>query len=111
MRQSRVLTREYFTSRVGRAFQLEIDGANVPLTLSTVTPLPRPRQIMPSGEEAPIPAGTARLDPFTLLFKGPTVSPLPQRTYTLSADGDSFQIFIVPVGKQADGYIYEAVFG
>ena len=54
----------------------------------------------------------ARKDPFTLLFGGATHL-LPQRIYriTSGSTGDAVEIFIVPVGQDRQGFIYEAVFG
>jgi hypothetical protein len=50
-------------------------------------------------------------DPFSLLFVGPTDPPLAQATYLLAhpAFGE-LPIFLVPVGRDADGVRYEAVF-
>lgn len=48
---------------------------------------------------------------FSLLFRGPGGRPLPQRIYGLRhAVLGTFSIFIVPVGRDAQGVLYEAVF-
>jgi hypothetical protein len=48
----------------------------------------------------------------SLLFRGPAHSPLPQATHGVRhAELGEFALFIVPVALDADGYVYEAVFG
>jgi uncharacterized protein DUF6916 len=50
--------------------------------------------------------------PFTLLFRGPAEPLLPQHIYRLEHDSiGALEIFIVPIGQDADGVAYEAVFG
>lgn len=48
---------------------------------------------------------------FSLIFKAPPDAPLYQQTYTLKheAMGD-IALFLVPVGQQDDGLLYEAFF-
>ena len=48
---------------------------------------------------------------FSLMFRGPAHAPLQQGTYTLehSATG-ALAIFLVPVGRAADGIHYQAIF-
>ena len=54
--------------------------------------------------------GTARV-PFSLVFRGPVDPVLPQRTYPLRhAELGAFELFLVPVGRDATGTSYEAVF-
>jgi hypothetical protein len=48
---------------------------------------------------------------FSILFHGPARPLLPQRTYPFAHDAlGTFDLFIVPVGRDRDGYLYEAVF-
>jgi hypothetical protein len=48
---------------------------------------------------------------FTLLFRGPLDRFFEQNTYDLGHDVLGLEpIFIVPVGRQADGFLYQAVF-
>jgi hypothetical protein len=50
--------------------------------------------------------------PFTLVFRGPPEPLLPQRIYRLEHDFiGALEIFLVPIGQDADGVAYEAVFG
>lgn len=50
--------------------------------------------------------------PFSLLFKGPSSPRLPQSTYQMMNDNyaEPLNIFLVPVGVDASGACYEAVF-
>ena len=49
--------------------------------------------------------------PFSLLFRGPAAPVLDQRTYLLAHERlGELAIFLVPVGRDAEGVRYEAVF-
>lgn len=51
------------------------------------------------------------MERFSLFFKGPGEHFLPQRMYRLEHEEmGELQIFIVPVGQDADGFEYESVF-
>ena len=54
---------------------------------------------------APRPAGGFRLE-----FVGPEAPVLPQATYPLVRDGETREIFLVPVAREASGIRYEAIF-
>jgi len=48
---------------------------------------------------------------FSVVFRGPPDHLLPQRTYELEhASLGSLPIFLVPIGQQETGFLYEAVF-
>jgi hypothetical protein len=48
---------------------------------------------------------------FSILYQGPVGHLMPQRIYHLSHPQlGEFDIFMVPVARQADGFLYEAVF-
>lgn len=50
-------------------------------------------------------------EPFALLFRGPAGEFLPQRIYGLENERtERVDIFLVPVGQEKDGFLYEAVF-
>ncbi|MEM5775860.1 MAG: hypothetical protein AAGU05_12735 [Anaerolineaceae bacterium] len=54
---------------------------------------------------------SGRQSGFSILFRGPADLPLPQYTYTLRhATLGEMDLFLVPVGRKAGGYEYEAVF-
>jgi len=57
------------------------------------------------------PTGSAGGESFSLLFHGPAEPPLVQRTYPCAhAALGTFDLFIVPVGRDRHGFHYEAVF-
>jgi hypothetical protein len=107
----RQLSADLFEPLIGQPFVVRLKDGSVTLTLRKVTRLPPPRRDDSAGGAVPI-TGGARRDPFTLLFGGASHL-LPQRIYALTSGtlGDSVDIFIVPVGQDHDGFIYEAVFG
>jgi len=48
---------------------------------------------------------------FSLIFRGPEETFLPQHIYQIEHDRiGSFDLFIVPVGRDEGGYRYEAIF-
>jgi hypothetical protein len=56
-------------------------------------------------------AASGRRAPFSLLFRTMPGGALPQRIYQVEHDEmGSFDIFLVPVGPDAVGMVYEAVF-
>jgi len=90
-----------FARLVGSTFRLE--SAEVPpvsLVLLEAVELPR-RAGRPDAPRAP----------FTLLFRGPNEPVLPQRIYALGSELlGRLEIFLVPVGRDGAGVLYEAVF-
>ena len=93
------LTFEEMNALVGTTFGVEIDGHSIDLTLA------RAGKVMES-EAARLPR-----HPFSLFFTGPAAPFLPQKTYRLHHEQlGTLEIFLVPVGKFADGFQYEAVF-
>lgn len=88
-----------FFERVGEEFRVAVEDAAVVLVLSEVTDLTR--------REAPSP----RRSPFSLIFLGPLAPVLPQRIWPLEHGGlGRLEIFLVPIGPDASGMRYEAVF-
>jgi len=52
-----------------------------------------------------------RKEPFSLIFKCASPVILPQKMYAFQKPGfGSMDIFIVPVGRENDGVVYQAVF-
>lgn len=90
---------EHFARHLNETFQVEIDQVNTPFVLVEARPLPqRP------GE------GAVRT-PFSLLFRHESVVLFPQRTYAMRHDGvGEFGIFLVPIARDRDGFIYQALF-
>jgi hypothetical protein len=88
------------TPHVGDAFLLRASPEiALPLTLTSAT------------GAGPVPDDAARRVPFALLFHGPQTPILPQRIYRLEHDAlGTFDLFLVPLGPDARGMRYEAVF-
>ena len=93
------LQTEHFGARANETFDLSLGETTQTLTLVEVRPLP-PQNF----------AGMVR-HPFSLLFRSPSQIALPQRLYRLNnAAMGALDVFLVPVGRDAAGVIYEAVF-
>lgn len=59
----------------------------------------------------PLPGSQREGGGFRLEFRGPFEPILPQATHLLrGTDGEAREIFIVPIGREAEGTRYEAVF-
>jgi hypothetical protein len=92
-------TIETFRPLVGESFRVENDSDSLELELVAADEL---------GERGGAPSGRV---PFSLVFRGPPEPVLPQRIYRFEHDGmGAFEIFIVPIGRDADGIRYEAIF-
>ena len=90
------LTHEEFTRHAGSKFQVQVDENNsVELELTEVSEL----KVFPRQEE------------FAILFRGPSDAFLDQgaRLFTHDQMGQ-FELFIVPVKGDEQGFYYEAVF-
>jgi GNAT superfamily N-acetyltransferase len=99
-------TADEFDALLQQPFPLVLDGT--PLLELTLVEV---RRIGWPGPAPRGPDGRPFRDPFGLLFRGPLVPALPQRTYTLRhpARGD-MRFFLVPVAQEADGMRYDCVF-
>jgi hypothetical protein len=93
------LTRTTFAPHQNTAFRLAGDAEGTPsidLELIEVT------DKTPANFEG---------EQFSLIFKGPPDAPLYQQTYALAHDDmGEVSLFLVPVGQQDDGLLYEAFF-
>lgn len=88
-----------FFERVGEEFRVATGEVAVGLVLTEVTDLARP--------ESPSP----RRRPFSLVFRGPFRPQLVQRIWPLEhASLGTLEIFLVPIGPDASGMRYEAIF-
>ena len=92
-----------FREHVGSTFHVDMgDGQSLELRLARVTPL-RP----------PPPGTPGRVEPFSLIFQGPTHAGLYQASHTLVHDSlGTLEIFLVPVGPlgEPNALCYEAIF-
>jgi hypothetical protein len=92
------MTLDTFTPHVGTAFQAETDAGGVELVLADAA----------GARHEPMPGARP---PFTLTFRGPVRPMLPQGTYPLTHPSlGGLDIFLVPIGADAEGVSYEAVF-
>lgn len=90
---------DHFAAHLNEAFKVDIENENVLFVLVEARPLP----------PAPV-AGMLR-EPFSLLFRNEAAILFPQRTYTMKHDGlGEFGIFLVPIARDREGFIYQAVF-
>ncbi|MGH3767410.1 MAG: DUF6916 family protein [Pseudonocardiaceae bacterium] len=90
-------TLETFVPLVGETFRVRLPGGTLGLVL---------------GEASGLPARAQDRQPFSLLFREPGGTVIPQRSYPIShPELGSFELFIVPLGPDPGGMRYEAVFG
>ncbi len=94
------LTHETFTPLVGQPFAVLVDAERyMPAHLIEVKPLAL------DGDRR------RKRAPFALVFRGPPGGHLPQAIYDLkSAELNLSGVFLVPLGPDAEGMLYEAVF-
>ena len=92
-------TYEGFAGHLHGTFSVGVGEATVEMTLVQATK-GKPRDL-----------DGLRKEPFALVFKCANPVILPQRTYPFERQGfGKMDIFIVPVGRESDGVIYQAVF-
>lgn len=94
------LTIDSFEPHVGSSFWLYEGTHKVELRLEKVA------QVMESE------AARLKRNAFSLFFLGPGSIYLEQKIYHIKHDAfpEPLDIFLVPVAKEAGGYVYEAVF-
>lgn len=91
----RALSLEDFIGSIGQPYLIGPDDAPFALTLEDAAPL----------------AGSPRAGGgFRLEFRGPGEPILPQATYSLRRGEEGFDIFIVAIGGNERGMLYEAIF-
>ena len=94
-----ILTYESFASHLNSTFALQLGESTIDLTLTQATKQPL----------RPYP-GMMR-EPFSLHFRSASPVVLPQRIYPFAHDAmGRLEIFIVPIAREAQGIVYEAVF-
>jgi hypothetical protein len=104
------LTHEYFQSLLEQSF---VAGAGeeqaIALRVTEVRMLPPPKRRTLSGQI--VDAKVSRL-PFSVFFRSEGEFGLRQGTYSLTPPdgGEPMTIFLVPLGYEDEGVLYEAVF-
>jgi hypothetical protein len=105
-----ILTHEDFDPLVGKAFGVDVgNSTTLELKLMKVKKLPPVVRRTLAGEELPMPAKRA---PFSLYFRSEGEMGLRQATVPLLPPdgGPAIPIFIVPLGVENGGVVYEAIF-
>jgi hypothetical protein len=89
------LTRESFLPHLNTAFQIGPGSGVLTLELIEVSEL----------------RGSRHNEVFSLVFRGPTTTFVPQAMYRFTHPAlDELALFIVPIGRDEEGLYYEAVF-
>ena len=97
-------TSETFAPHRGETFRVSADSAKtLDVSLTEVTEL--------SGGPGGMASGPTGRVPFSLVFRGPTQPVLSQQIYRVAHGGiGEFDLFLVPIGPDAEGMRYEAIF-
>jgi hypothetical protein len=92
-----------FTPHLHSTFGIRLDGeAVLPLELVEVGSTGAPHQDPPDN---------TRAQAFSVLFRGPRDAQLSQQIYALEHEAmGRLELFLVPVGPDREGMLYEAVF-
>jgi hypothetical protein len=94
-----LLSRETFAVRANETFDLGLGESSMPVTLVEIQPLP-PHAYPGMGRS-----------PFSLVFRSGSPVVLPQKVYRLkNAALGELDMFLVPVGRDVSGVLYQAVF-
>ena len=90
------LDHSFFASRIGATLTVPFENIeNITLTLAEVSDLKESK----------------RQERFAVVFRGPLAVPLGQGSYVVELEEiGAFDLFLVPVGMDEQGYFYEAVF-
>ena len=93
-------TQAEFEANLNTAFLLKIDSGS-PIELKLIAVQPHQSEV----HERP------DMERFSVFFVGPEDFLLPQNIYALKHDKmGEFDLFLVPIDKQSDGYHYEAIY-
>ena len=93
------LTEKEFSQHLNTSFQLKLDDQKVELELVEV------KGYLPQAQEQ------TGMERFSVFFDGPGSVRLPQRLYALAHEQmGEFEIFLVPISGNQQGFRYEAVF-
>ncbi len=94
------LTQEDFAKHLNQCFRLRSEAGDLQLELIEATAI-RTNGEPPDGKRAP----------FSVVFRGPKEVPLAQMIYDIEhQDMGSLPLFMVPIGPDDQGMLYEVVF-
>ncbi|MGQ4582316.1 DUF6916 family protein [Lysobacter sp. F60174L2] len=92
-----LLTLQHFSNRINDTFSAALDDGEVAFELVEARAMP------------PVP-GAARA-PFSLLFRNTAAFLFPQQIYRMRhASLGEVGVFLVPVARERDGFLYQALF-
>lgn len=93
-----LLTLEHFAGCLNETFPAALKDGEIEFVLVEARPLP-------GGAPNPVRA------PFSLLFRNSAALLFPQQTYRMQhARIGGFDIFLVPIAREREGFLYQAVF-
>ena len=97
------LTLEHFTPHLDTEFVCRTpDGGAYPLRLTEAEAVGQPSKSPPKAESR---------SAFSLIFQGPQSPILPQSIYSLEHTTlGTLPLFIVPIGREEAGVLYQAIF-
>ena len=96
----KALVYEDFADKVGAHFVISEEAMPAIALALVECELIKARQLPPSGRP-----------PFSLIFAADTPQMLEQRIYRLEQEGlGAIDLFLVPVGKDSRGFLYQALF-
>jgi len=98
------VTHATFAEYLGERFRMYVDAERA-LDVELI-------EVVPYGSRATKPSGAGGgREPFSILFRGPATPVVPQRIYRIAHDRfGMLELFLVPIGPDAHGMRYEAVF-
>ncbi len=97
------VTTDLFQTHLGSSFYIHHESSS-PLTVMLV----EATSLRPPGEVRPVPK---KREPCSILFRGPLEPVLPQQIYQIQHESlGRMDLFLVPVGPDEEGMLYEAVF-
>jgi hypothetical protein len=104
-----ILTHEDFEPLVGKTFTVDVGDCNLELKLVSSKKLPPVVRRTLTGEEVPM---SSKRTPFSLYFRSEGAMGLRQGTVLLQppGDGPAVPVFVVPLGVEDGGVVYEAIF-
>lgn len=89
-----------FAKNVNTNFRIKVESPR-PVELKMISVTPRVSE----------PHEQAGIERFSVVFSGPADIFLPQNTYRMvHPEMGEFEVFLVPIAKEADGFRYEAVY-